>query len=205
MNKAGGSRLNLLVFWVVIGGILLGANGMYGLVHYTRDTRSVCLGCHEKDPKTKGLWDASPIHSQGISCSQCHSTPGGDFTRPFSAHPDIVNPNCIGCHQPLLDGKVYPRHVYVVEANAGAYDRPQRVLYTWSLNDLMYTWHLEKKICLCTDCHRNVSHDTENASGRYRPQMAYCAECHYHANKDEYARIRPLPELVAEEKPSARR
>lgn len=205
MNKAGGARLNLLMFWLVIGGMLIGANGMYALVHYTRDGRSFCLGCHQKTPGTKGLWDLSPVHSEGIHCSQCHSVPAGSLRRQLSAHSDALNPNCMGCHQPLLQGKVYPRNVYVREAELEGQWSPQEVLYRWSLKDLMYTWHLENKVCICTDCHRNVSHDKGEAAGRYKPRMTYCVECHYHASKDDYAMMRPLPDLVIEEKASSRR
>jgi hypothetical protein len=205
MKEAGGARLNLLAFWCVIGGILVGANGIFALVYYTHDTRSFCLGCHEKTPGTKGLWDPSPIHTEGISCSQCHSIPGGDRARRFYSRPAIVNPNCMGCHQPLLEGKVFPRNVYVREAPVGGYGASQEVLYQWTLKDLMYTWHIQNKVCVCTDCHRNVSHDRGEAAGRYRPRMAYCAECHYHSSKDDYAMMRPLPDLVVEERARPRR
>lgn len=205
MKESGGARLNLLIFWCVIGGILFGANGIYGLVHYTRDARSYCLGCHDKTPGTKGLWDTSPLHAEGIPCSQCHSVPRGFLAKRFSAHPHTVNPNCIGCHRPLIEGTINPRYVYAREARGGTLEGPQEVLYQWSLKDLMYTWHIQTKVCVCTDCHRNVSHDNGETAGRYRPRMAYCAECHYHARKDDYAQMSPLPDLVAEEKASSRR
>jgi hypothetical protein len=68
-------------------------------------------------------------------------------------------------------------------------------VYRWKLEELMYGWHLKKRVCLCTDCHRNVSHERASKAFGYRPKMAYCRACHYHAVKDDYVQVLPLPML----------
>jgi len=66
--------------------------------------------------------------------------------------------------------------------------------YVWTLSD-MYKWHVGKKTAACTDCHHNIAH-ADPPTKTYYPIMEYCAGCHYHAKKDDYVRIEPLPKLL---------
>jgi len=106
-----------------------------------------------------------------------------------------VNPNCAGCHPAIAAGKPIPG---VVEVRLAEFREgiEEETVYQWGLRDLMYTWHVSNRVCLCTDCHRNVAHDRLGpAFSGNRPRMAYCRECHYHAAKDDYVRVSPLPLL----------
>ncbi len=184
----------------LMGAVVIAANSLYGLARFTRESRSFCLQCHDKGFGTQGLWDVSPMHPEGMPCIFCHTRPGQSRSGPISARPDTVHPNCVGCHWTVLEANISQKTVVVVEADGRDRDRTEHILYRWPLRDVMYTWHLQKRICLCTDCHRNVAHDRGDEGIRYMPRMAYCAECHYHAAKDEYAQMEPLPILIVEEK-----
>ena len=145
------------------------------------------------------MWEVSDRHAEGITCVQCHGqvpdVPGRRGA--FSAHANVVNPNCIGCHPSIVQGKAIAKTVNVRFAQPST---GKKESFEWPLQSLMYEWHLKNKICICTDCHRNVSHDQGvDASERYRPIMAYCKECHYHAAKDSYVKITPLPTMKVKE------
>ena len=142
------------------------------------------------------------MHSSGFACSPCHGLLPGQKGRcgAFSAHPETVNPNCMGCHPLVVEGRSLQKAVevrfFAPKAPAG-----REVFYEWNLQDLMYQWHIRNKICLCTDCHRNIAHEKgTNVAHPNRPKMAYCKECHYHRVKDDYVKVSPLPELEVKEK-----
>jgi hypothetical protein len=181
--------------------LLVAGNLIYGATQYTRNDRSYCLGCHTLNEPER-MWEPSKMHSGGLACSPCHGVLPDQQGRcgGFSAHPATVNPNCMGCHPRVVEGKPLNRVVEVrrVPARDGG---TGDLMASWSLEDLMYKWHVGNKVCLCTDCHRNISHEKgEEAPGfRNRPKIAYCGECHYHQAKDSYVQISPLPELLVRE------
>ncbi len=173
--------------------VLVGGNVLYGTVLTTRRSRSYCLGCHRFSGPAR-MWEPSERHSEGLTCSQCHGLLPSQRGRcgAFSARPETVDPNCMGCHPSVLEGRVAEETVRIRLAGPG---KEGAKTYAWPLKDLMYTWHLRNRVCVCTDCHRNISHEKEAGATGHRPKTAYCAACHYHAAKDDYARCRPLPLL----------
>lgn len=190
-------RRRFLVFCCLLVVTVLGANLLYGMVLITREARSQCLVCHRVSAPAV-MWEVSERHSKGLTCAQCHGMLPGPGTQgrcgAFSAHPDTVNPNCVGCHTSVWEGRPLAKVVEVrLPGSAGSGPAPK--VYRWRLEELMYGWHLKKRICLCTDCHRNVAHEQESIAFGHRPKMAYCRDCHYHAVKDDYVKAFPLPML----------
>jgi hypothetical protein len=146
------------------------------------------------------MWEASDRHAEGLTCGQCHGVLPGQDARfgAFSAHADTVNPNCMGCHKSVVEGRPLDKVVEVtLQALPDSGTGPKT--YRWKLEELMYGWHLKKRICVCTDCHRNIAHEQESTVFGHRPKMAYCKACHYHAVKDDYVKISPLPMLEVKE------
>jgi len=186
----------LLLFTGGLVFLLVAGNLLYAAALFTRNNRAYCLTCHRLN-QPPGMWEPSTMHSPGLACQPCHGVLPGGTGRcgAFSAHPDTVNPNCIGCHPRVMEGQPLERWVEVRRST----DPPGgdgEVMARWKLKDLMYTWHVRNRVCLCTDCHRNISHDSREGSPlRYRPRIIYCGECHYHRVKDAYVQISPLPEL----------
>jgi hypothetical protein len=191
-------KYRLFLFTGIVVFLLVAGNLFYVTTLFTRNSRFYCLTCHRLN-QPAAMWRQSDVHSGGFACVPCHGVlPGGQARcGAFSAHPATVNPQCIGCHPRVRDGGPLDR---VVEARR-APERPGEageVLARWSLRDLMYRWHVGNRVCVCTDCHRNVAHDPDGGSASpNRPKMVYCRECHYHRDKDAYVRISPLPELRA--------
>jgi hypothetical protein len=198
-DLAAQRRRRFLVFCCLLMAAVLGANILYGTVLITRENRSYCLACHSVSGPAL-MWEASERHEDGISCGQCHGMLPGQRGRcgAFSAHAETVNPNCMGCHGSVVEGRPLDKVVEVrLQADPASGADPR--VYRWPLEQLMYGWHLKKGICLCTDCHRNVSHERESEAFGHSPKMAYCKACHYHAVKDDYVQISPLPMLEIKE------
>jgi hypothetical protein len=192
-------RRRFLVFCGVLAVVVMGANLLYGTMTITRENRTHCLTCHRGSGPAL-MWEASERHAAGITCGQCHGRLPGQGGRcgSFSARAETVNPNCTGCHSAVLTGRPIDKLVEVrLDPVPGAREDPR--VYRWPLEELMYGWHLKKGICLCTDCHRNIAHERESAAFGHSPKMSYCRECHYHAAKDDYVRISPLPKLEVKE------
>ncbi len=195
LDLAAQRRRRFLVFCCLLAAAVLGGNLLYGTVLITRENRSYCLACH----RTTGpalMWEISDRHTTGLTCGQCHGLLPGQQGRcgTFSARAETVNPNCMGCHTRVVEGRPLDKVVEVrVDATPGSGTGP--VVYRWPLEQLMYGWHLKKRICLCTDCHRNIAHERESEVFGHSPKMVYCKSCHYHAVKDDYVRALPLPML----------
>jgi len=186
----------LFLFMAGAAALLVGGNLIYAMASLSRNDRSYCVTCHRLNLPA-GMWEPSEMHPAGMACVPCHGVLPGRPARcgAFSAHPDTVNPNCIGCHPGVVEGRPLGRMVEAWRAP----DMPGgegKLVARWSLLDLMYTWHVRNRVCLCTDCHRNVAHDSRPGSPfRNRPRMEFCGECHYHKVKDDYVRTDPLAEL----------
>lgn len=199
LELAAQRRTRFLVFSCLLVAAVLGANLLYGMVLVTRENRSYCLVCHGTSGPAR-MWEASDRHAAGITCGQCHGMLPGREGRcgAFSAHAETVNPNCMGCHGSVMEGRPLQRVVEVrLEAAPGTGAVPK--VYRWPLEQLMYGWHLKKGICLCTDCHRNIAHEQESKAFGHSPKMSYCRACHYHAVKDDYVQVSPLPMLEFKE------
>lgn len=189
-------KRELFLFSACLAAALLAANLLYGVFLHSRHNRSTCLGCHRANTPA-AMWEQAQVHSPGFACSPCHGLPPGRQGRcgAFSAHPDTVNPNCIGCHPVVVAGKPIPK-VAEVRLAKSLGNLEEETVYQWPLRDLMYTWHVGNRVCLCTDCHRNIAHDKRGPSfSGNRPRMEACRQCHYHAAKDDYVNVVPLPLL----------
>jgi hypothetical protein len=199
LDLAGRRRRRFLVFSLLLVAALLGANFLYGTALFTRENRDYCLECHRLSGSAL-MWEPSDRHAAGVTCGQCHGLLPDQRGRcgAFSAHAETVNPNCMGCHSSVVQGRPLDK-VVTVRLPASADTAGQPKVYRWRLEQLMYDWHLKKRICLCTDCHRNVSHEQASMAFGHGPKMAYCKACHYHAVKDDYVRISPLPMLEIKE------
>ncbi len=194
-------KTGFFVFSAFLVLLLIAGNLLYGTTLFTRNNRTYCLSCHQFSQPAH-MWEPSEMHSEGFACSPCHSLLPGQEGRcgAFSAHADTVNPNCMGCHPRVLEGRTLGK---VVEVHVSSPESPEgkEARYTWNLEDLMYRWHVSNRVCVCTDCHRNVAHDEVNGPlPRNRPEMTSCQGCHYHAVKDDYVKALPLPVLKVKEK-----
>jgi hypothetical protein len=199
LELASQRRRRFLVFCCLLLAVVLGANFLYGTVLVTREFRSYCLVCHRVSGPAL-MWEASDRHAEGLTCGQCHGVLPGQDGRcgAFSAHAETVNPNCMGCHNSVVEGRPLDKFVEVfLQPSPDSGKGPK--IYRWKLEQLMYGWHLKKRICVCTDCHRNVAHERESKDFGHRPKMTYCKACHYHAVKDDYVNISPLPMLEVKE------
>ncbi len=195
LELAAQRRRRFLAFLLLLAAGLLGANFLYGTVLFTRENRDYCLQCHRLTGPAV-MWEVSERHPAGVTCGPCHGLLPDQKGRcgAFSARAETVNPNCMGCHSSVVQGRPLDKVVTVrVPAVPGVGPGPKT--YRWDLEQLMYGWHLKKGVCLCTDCHRNVAHEKESNAYDHRPKMAYCKACHYHAVKDDYVRVSPLPVL----------
>lgn len=205
-SEARARKRRFVIFWVLVGAVFFGGNFLYGMVLYTRGDRALCLDCHRFAGPGR-MWERSERHSEGLSCGQCHGYLPAQEGRcgAFSAHPEVVNPNCMGCHARVVQGGLIGKVAEVRVEREPEIDPGGGVkVHRWRLEDLMYTWHLKNKICLCTDCHRNVAHEKgQELLPLHTPRMAYCRECHYHAAKDDYVKALPLPEIRVEQSPAA--
>jgi len=199
-GEARDRKRRFLIFWVILAVVFFGGNFLYGMVLYTRTDRALCLNCHRFAGPAR-MWERSERHSEGLSCPQCHGTLPAQQGRcnAFSAHAEVVNPNCMGCHARVLEGGPIGKVAEVKFGGEPGGEEKNGIVYRWRLEDLMYTWHVKKRICLCTDCHRNVAHEKSAlTSPPHMPRLAYCRECHYHAAKDDYVKASPLPQIRVE-------
>lgn len=158
---------------------------LYGLVRHTTSERSECLSCHNEIQGTE-FWAQSDRHRPSISCLQCHSASDGFFATDVSKYSDLVNFNCIECHRNAMERNATVRVKVFLPSKSKT--------YLWTLSD-MYKWHVGKKTATCVDCHHNIAHKAASDK-TYYPIIEYCAGCHYHARKDDYVRVEPLPPLI---------
>ena len=147
-------------YWVLIGifAIISGASAFVILEQYTTSQRQFCMTCHYKQAHSD-FWRPSKIHPENIKCPQCHAKPEEYIPRGYSAHPDMVNPNCIRCHKSIITDE-------------------QKNYKTNPLNiKIPHKFHIEEVGAKCTDCHGNIAHEKQTPVTN-RPKMTTCFQCH---------------------------
>ena len=144
--------------WALVIAILLilVAIPALGLVRFTSTHPFFCLSCHQnQEPLSR--WLPSRAHPGSVTCTDCHTTPGGIIPRKFSASDELMNNSCLRCHA-AVSGREQtdPAGVRIVK--------------------IPHKLHAEKKV-ICIDCHRNIEHDSSTPRTN-RPQMETCYHCH---------------------------
>ncbi len=175
----------LLIGTAVLIILVLSPLLLYGVVRHTTWDRDYCLSCHTSI-QGEEFWAQSTKHKPSVHCQYCHASNNGLLSTHFSKYTDLVSFNCRQCHwNAMLKNEA--RKVKVTMPGG-------EKVYEWKLSD-MYKWHVAKQTATCTHCHYNIAHDSSTEKS-YQPSIEYCAGCHYHAKKDDYVRIDPLPRLV---------
>ncbi len=153
----------ILALVVVIGA---GA-GVYGVRAFF-GSEVMCASCHS-DMDMSGTKDSG--HPDAASCWQCHENTVNNMAKKygpmdavtnyvphwFSTDDDMVNENCLRCHQ---------------EIQFDDYDDDSPKVIKVS-----HRKHMGEGL-VCTDCHYNVAHNKNGDQGTYRPQKSDCYRCH---------------------------
>lgn len=156
-----------------------------GLVRHTTSNKDGCLSCHATI-QGEEFWAQSRRHRPSIDCRYCHAFNDRLFDTDVSKYTDLVSFNCVQCHPNAMATNETQKVRVLIPADGKVYE--------WKLSD-MHKWHVEKRTATCTHCHHNIAHDT-TSERTYYPIIEYCAGCHYHARKDDYVRVDPLPRLI---------
>ena len=144
--------------------IIVGALPLIGLVKYTTSTGSFCMSCHSQG--VAEVQARSNFHPGSVGCTSCHSKEKGiipqGYPQGFSADEEVVNKNCLSCHNMIPKVKLTR-----FQANGVIVKMP-------------HEFHVGTVGATCTTCHRNIAHDkTQNPSNR--PSMTTCWQCHEQA------------------------
>lgn len=141
--------------------LIVGSLPLIGLVKYTTSDSSFCMSCHSKG--VAQVQATSQFHPASVGCTDCHSKDKGiipqGFPQGFSADEEIINTNCLSCHDKITKVKLT------------RFEAPGVVV------KVPHEFHLNTVGATCTDCHRNVAHD-KKLNPTNRPSMATCQQCH---------------------------
>ncbi|MBI5967306.1 MAG: hypothetical protein HY882_05560 [Deltaproteobacteria bacterium] len=136
--------------------LILAAIPTLGLVLFTTTHPFYCLSCHRNQNPTE-RWLPSRAHPASVTCTDCHAKPGEIFPSTYYASDDLMNKNCLRCHQSIPRGE-------------------QTDLHSVRIVKISHKLHAEKN-ALCIDCHFNIEHDTYSPRTN-RPRMETCYHCH---------------------------
>lgn len=154
--------IKLIIFAGFIGAIV-GLGAFTWLIKFThsgtRFGKAYCMTCHSYQGRSE-FWRDSALHPASVTCAACHARPGELIPHEFCSTPEVMNQNCIRCHENMLynnDWQVLKTNVQKIKIQHGV--------------------HIEKAKNMCTDCHNNISHDS-SPNPTNRPHMTKCFDCH---------------------------
>jgi nitrate/TMAO reductase-like tetraheme cytochrome c subunit len=167
--------------WALIAAVFLAIAAVsgLGLARFTTTHPLFCLSCHQNQ-EPRELWLPSRAHPASVSCTDCHSLPGGILPAKFSAGDERMNRNCLRCHPEIPN-------------------RGPESLETVRVVFVSHKLHAENS-ALCIDCHRNIEHDRLPPQTN-RPAMETCYQCHQaHPRTQACEKCHPI-RLVFEKAP----
>lgn len=152
------SYLKIIIIAASVAAVFAGASA-YSLIKYTTSAKHFCMSCHWNQGDSN-FSKPSAVHPEYVSCDDCHAKNAGVIPTGFTASPELVNKNCIRCHENMQFTNEWDK----LKTNV------QDI-------QIKHQLHLEKAKMSCVDCHNNVAHD-RSPNSTNRPHMAKCFECH---------------------------
>ena len=166
-----GRRRALLGVVLLTGVMGLGIVFMSAFSMWWTSQPSFCNRCHPMKPFVAG-WSAAP--HRDVTCEQCHVAPGffgfvggkiaglqvvANYARgrfeDYSFNAVVANPNCLQCHQDILDGNIRKDGIIVSHKN------------------------IVENGGKCIFCHSTVGHgDAVPVGAQTFPTMQSCLQCH---------------------------
>ncbi len=156
-------NIKKIALWKIILGTLVLLSiptlFVFSLERYTTSNHDYCMTCHYK------MWGKdflvhSNIHPDSVRCPQCHAAHAEIIPKEYSAHAERINPNCVRCHEEILEKEDVQGFKYNI---MGIY--------------IPHKFHLQEVGAVCTDCHLNIKHDKFRPVTN-RPRMDTCYDCH---------------------------
>ena len=175
---------------IVMAGVFLVINLIFVLIGYSTSNPSECKTCHSV---SYNLWKENKVHRQSIACTFCHSSHSSSqfayAPSKLSNMPKALDQDCLKCHKNYREEKK-KKIVVLAEQVDEESGRVLKVFGPWNLKEIPCRGKFS-----CIACHKNIAHD-RGASPSNLPRVDYCAECHYHREKDPFAQVSPRPRLV---------
>jgi len=159
---------------------------------YPADGKALCLNCHS-DGMLSG-WQFSSHHSEGVSCSSCHSihTPAGHMLKQdtpelcYTCHSDVRASFYLPSHHPVEEGKMDCTACHSIHGSENKYVMGQ------DKRELCFTCHADKEGPFlyehapvneeCTICHTPHGSIPDNLLVEAEPTLCLdCHSMHFHA------------------------